>query len=459
MTGNQQHEASSSQATASDPWVGRVVGERYRIEERIGQGGMGVVYRGRHLELGKRVAIKRLDPEIAGDPISFERFRREAIAASRIESPHVVHVFDWGKADDGSPYLVMELLEGSCLRELLQREGRLLVDQAAIIVGQILRALIRTHQAQIIHRDLKPENVFLCRYDSDELTVKLLDFGISKRTSEVPPQENVTRRGVILGTASYMSPEQARGAATLDTRSDLYSVGAILYEALTGGVPHLGRTYEATLIDICTRDADDVRLHAPLVPEPVARVVARALQRDVAMRFRSAREFLDALTAAVPDLEPRMSEHPASLLAPLLPTTTGSRTVSPAATRTKDQPKTTLIWVISLLVAALAASWLVLRDRKAAPAPSAVITTTLPTLATAPSTPGTSPAASELPAATNSLAPARNTSARVATSPSLGGNSGRTTLHRQSAATSVPRGGPSEAPGVAGELKLRRTMP
>lgn len=302
MPGTEQFVPPTSGDPSHDPWLTTVVGQRYRIEARIGQGGMGVIYRGQHLELGKRVAIKRLDARIAGDPTSFERFRREAITASQIESPHVVHVFDWGKAEDGSAYLVMELLEGSDLRQRLMAEGRLLAEQAATIAAQVLRALIHTHHAQIIHRDLKPENVYLCRYDEDETYVKLLDFGISKRHEPHADEPHVTKTGVVLGTASYMSPEQARGDAKLDLRSDLYSVGAILYEMLTGRVPHRGRTYEATLYEICTRDADDVRLHAPLVSEALAKVAARALERDPDHRFQSAKEFLDALVAAMPSL-------------------------------------------------------------------------------------------------------------------------------------------------------------
>lgn len=474
MTGNSEHEANSATTSAQDPWLGTVVGERYRIEEWIGQGGMGVVYRGQHLELGKRVAIKRLDARIASDRDSFERFRREAVAASRIESPHVVHVFDWGKAADGSPYLVMELLEGCDLRGLFAREGRLSPEQAAAVMIQVLRALMRTHEAKIIHRDLKPENVFLCRYDADELYVKLLDFGISKRTADEPKLRTVTRRGVILGTASYMSPEQARGDADLDARSDLYSVGAILFEALTGRVPHLGRTYEAILVDICSRDADDVRLHAPLVPEPLALVIARALKRDPKERYPSAKEFLDALIGAVPDVSHRTSDFPrlqATANSASLPRSLHER---PALTLRRP-----LAWVMlgAILLAGLGLLW---QQRGTPAAPTAGTPPSAPPKEAPPTTIArTEPIApSETSTATARTEPLAPIPAGIgstlveapATFPSSGGTSAKATSNASLTSTRV---GPTRAvavpppvkptstdsPGVAPGLKLRRTMP
>lgn len=459
MTGNQPYDAHSRDTVDRDPWLGCVVGQRYRIEQRIGQGGMGVVYRGQHLELGKRVAIKRLDPSIVGDPDSFARFRREAVAASRIESPHVVHVFDWGKADDGSPYLVMELLEGCDLRELFRREGRLLAEQAAAVMGQVLRALIRTHEAQILHRDLKPENIFLCNYGSDELYVKLLDFGISKQLVEAAPENQVTKRGVILGTASYMSPEQARGDSTLDVRSDIYGVGAILYEALTGQVPHRARTYEATLVAICTRDAEDVRLLAPLVPEVLAGAVAKALKRDPNERFGSAREFLDALTLAVPDLNTRLSEPVPHGVDPAHPDwVTGPRR--------RWRARVYLI-VAAILVATAAATYLTHRRHLAPPRDASLA---VPDQRPSPSVtvsprgqpepepqPQPQPSGPHAAEGTPQVTPSAR--ARSATEPSPSAAATRAPGARHGPATTPPGIGPTDAPGVASDLKLRRTMP
>lgn len=294
-----------------DGWIGSTLAERYRVDAFIGRGGMGVVYRGCHVELGKRVAIKRLDHLLATDSVAMERFRREAIAASRIESPHVVQVFDWGMSADRTPFIVMELLAGKSLRHKFELEGRLTSLDAVRIAAQILKGLRRIHEAYVLHRDLKPENVFLCEGDPDGPFVKLLDFGISKSLNN-RAEDSVTSTGVVLGTAAYMSPEQAQGESSLDERSDLYSLGAMLYEALTGQLPHAGRTYEAMLVSICTKDCDDVRVHCPLVSSALSQVVAKALARDREQRFATATEFLKALQEATPELEGQFisGDHP-----------------------------------------------------------------------------------------------------------------------------------------------------
>jgi len=280
--------------------VGSAVNEKYRIDRLIGRGGMGAVYQATHLTIGKRVALKFLDRQAARDADSATRFQREAEAASAVESAHIVQIFDSGKSEDGLPFLVMELLQGEDLRARLRREGRLELDEALHVAAQVLRALARAHEAGIVHRDLKPENVFLCRRDDDPMFVKVVDFGISKLARRATA-DTLTRRGTVLGTAFYMSPEQAQAFRDLDGRTDLYSLGAILYESLSGRPPHVGTAYEAVLIDICTKDAEDLRVHAPQVPEAVARVVARALERDRDRRFRSAEEFHDTLAEAAPE--------------------------------------------------------------------------------------------------------------------------------------------------------------
>ena len=275
--------------------VGSVVADKYRVVKELGRGGMGTVYEAVHTGIGKHVALKFLEGEIERDTRSKARFLREAQTASLVESPHVVHIFDSGCTDDGTPFMVLELLRGEDLRARLRREGRLPVEQAVTITVQTLRALVRTHAAGIVHRDLKPENIFLCAQDDASILVKLLDFGISKVTRPEATLDTLTHEGTVLGTAFYMSPEQARGESDLDGRSDLYGLGAIFYEMLAGRTPHVGSVYHAVLVDICTRDADDVRLLAPQVPEPIAAIVARALGRDKLARFADAQAFLDAL--------------------------------------------------------------------------------------------------------------------------------------------------------------------
>ena len=189
----------------------------------------------------------------------------------------------------------MELLTGEDLRARLKREGRLPVAAALRIVNQVLRGLLCAHEAGIVHRDLKPDNVFLCARDDDPSFVKLVDFGISK-VARARNADTLTRRGTVLGTAFYMSPEQAQSFADIDGRTDLFSLGAILFEMLTGQPPHGGRTYEAVLIAICTHDAPDVRTLAPDVPGSVAAIVSRALERERERRFQSATEFLSAVS-------------------------------------------------------------------------------------------------------------------------------------------------------------------
>jgi eukaryotic-like serine/threonine-protein kinase len=280
--------------------VGTTVADKYRIDRLIGRGGMGAVYQATHIAIGKRVALKFLDRQAARDSDSATRFQREAEAASAVESAHIVHIFDSGLSD-GVPFLVMELLPGEDLRARLRREGRLPLDDALRITAQVLRALSRAHEAGIIHRDLKPDNVFLCHRDDDAMFVKIVDFGISKLARRATA-DTLTRRGTVLGTAFYMSPEQAQAFRDIDGRTDLFSLGAILFEMLAGRPPHVGTAYEAVLINICTKDADDVRDHADDVPEAVSNVIKKALARERADRFQTAEEFYDALAAAAPHI-------------------------------------------------------------------------------------------------------------------------------------------------------------
>ncbi|MBN2197405.1 MAG: serine/threonine protein kinase [Polyangiaceae bacterium] len=285
-----------------DLLVGAIVAGKYRVDELIGRGGMGGVYRATNTAIGKRVALKFLYREAAFDRDAVARFQREAEAASAVESAHIVEIFDSGNTDDGRPFLVMELLRGEDLRHRLAREGRLPPRDAVRIAAQVARALRRAHEAGIVHRDLKPDNVFLCERDDDPMFVKIVDFGISKVFHREGNANALTRRGVVLGTAFYMSPEQAQAVPDVDGRTDLFSVGAILYEAITGQPPHTGVTYESVLIDICTKDAPPIRDLSPEVSAPLAQVVHRALARDRARRFQTASELYSALVAADPSI-------------------------------------------------------------------------------------------------------------------------------------------------------------
>jgi serine/threonine-protein kinase len=285
-------------AAADETLVGRRV-DKYEISRVIGRGGMGMVYEALNTSIGKRVAMKFVDAELAHNKDSVARFQREAQAASAVESAHIVEIFDSGTSDDGLPYIVMELLRGEDLGHRIKRCGRLELGESLHLTAQILRGLHRAHEAGIVHRDLKPDNIFLVDRDDDPNFAKILDFGISKvQRPGAVPVHTLTREGTVLGTPFYMSPEQAQALGDLDGRTDLWSVGAILYECLTGRPPQTGQTYEQVIINICMKDAADVRTHNPAVPEPIARVIQKALTRERADRFQNAREMLDALATA-----------------------------------------------------------------------------------------------------------------------------------------------------------------
>ena len=300
--------SSSSSETAVAPpstkpedlLLGRRV-QKYEIVRVIGRGGMGTVYEALNTTIGKRVAVKFIDAELARNKDAVARFHREAQAASAVESAHIVDIFDSGFTEEDVPFIVMELLRGEDLGHRIKRCGRLELEEALYVTAQILRGLHRAHEAGIVHRDLKPDNIFLVDRDDDPNFVKILDFGISKvqRGGDVPAH-TLTRQGTVLGTPFYMSPEQAQALPDIDGRADLWSIGAILYECLTGHPPHSGNSYEQVIVNICMKDAADVRVENPGVSEPVALVIAKALARDRAERFGSARDLLDALITSAP---------------------------------------------------------------------------------------------------------------------------------------------------------------
>jgi serine/threonine protein kinase len=335
--------------------VGTTVAGKYRIDRMIGRGGMGAVFQAANLVIGKRVALKFLDHEAAQNREACQRFQREAEAAGMAESAHIVQIFDSGVTDSGLPFLVMELLTGEDLRARLRRERRLSVPSALRVVSQVLRAQVRAHEAGIVHRDLKPDNVFLCARDDDPSFVKLVDFGISK-VARARAADTLTRRGTVLGTAFYMSPEQAQSFADIDGRTDLFSVGAILFEMLTGKPPHVAPTYEAVLIAICTHDAPDVRRLAAEVPAAVAALVQRALQRDRDQRFQSAQEFLAAISA----LEGAFAQDRTGIAMP------ASRAAAhPAAPRQRKRYGTLLASILASLAGFALTAYLVARENHA----------------------------------------------------------------------------------------------
>ncbi len=279
------------------PSVGDVVDSKYRVEELIGQGGMGAVARATHLVRRAPVALKFMSVDVVLVPGAVERFINEAVAASQIDSDHIVRIFDTGTLPNGAPYLVMELLVGVDLSQLIAREGPggLAVPRAVHLVLQILRALQIAHAAGIIHRDMKPANCFVVVKDGEPDFVKLLDFGISKVRS--PDGVAITHENAALGTPLYMSPEQARSPRDVDSRSDLYATGVILYELLTGVTPVTSPSGDLgeLLYKLFTSEAPPIKTHRPDLPDGLAAAVHQALVHDLAARVPTAAAMAESL--------------------------------------------------------------------------------------------------------------------------------------------------------------------
>ncbi|HEY3494021.1 MAG TPA: serine/threonine-protein kinase [Polyangiaceae bacterium] len=277
------------------PSAGQCIAGRYRLECPLGEGGMGSVWRARHLELDAPIAVKFQHAHKARSKGAAARFRKEARAAARLESPHVVRVVDFG-FDDEVPYIAMELLEGESLRARLERQA-LTVEDVLDLTRQAANALDAAHHAGIVHRDFKPSNLFVVQNGEREI-VKLLDFGIAKWFEGEPSAEGaLTEDNLVVGSAHYMSPEQTRGE-TVDPRSDVWSLAVVAYQMLTGVVPFRGANIPDTLRLICAgRFEPPSRLLSP-VYSPLDPVFSRAFELDLDLRFETAGEFSSALTAA-----------------------------------------------------------------------------------------------------------------------------------------------------------------
>jgi serine/threonine-protein kinase len=254
----------------------KVIARRYRIVRQIGAGGMGSVHEAVDETTQQRVAVKLIEAEISKDPTTMRRFEREARAAGTLDTPHIVKLLDAGVDQDaGVPFLVMEFLEGEDVHALVRRLGPLPPELALRIAAQGCLGLSKAHEARIVHRDIKPANFFLARGRADERILKLLDFGIAKITRD--PNDShaetagLTRTGSLLGSPLYMSPEQARGSKEVDQRADVWSMGVVLYQMLTGHTPHEDTTALGELIiSICTEEPPPVQQLSPWVPPDIA---------------------------------------------------------------------------------------------------------------------------------------------------------------------------------------------
>ncbi|MDB4994189.1 MAG: protein kinase [Myxococcaceae bacterium] len=321
------------------------IDEKYEVVRELGKGAMGSVYEARHTGTGRRVAIKLILEEMLSGHGIIERFEREARAAGAIDSPHITQVLDSGTdRKTGAPYLVMEFLAGEDLGALERRLRPLRPELALRIIAQVLEGLDRAHAGGVIHRDIKPPNLMVARKETShgdpEYLVKLCDFGIAKvKADPLASSQNValTHTSALLGSPLYMSPEQVKGAKDIDARSDVWSVGVVLYQLLTGSTPHPeADTLGLLLLAICSETPPTVQSRAPWVPTEVATIVHRAIKMDASARFQSAREMLDAVLLLLPDgtrvtesmLTP-MTDEERAFAAVQAPVSTGRRAAPP----------------------------------------------------------------------------------------------------------------------------------
>ena len=284
-----------------DALLGQTLASKYRVEERISEGGMGTVYRGTHVLMEKQVAIKVLHPSLAADDKIVARFTREAKAASRISHPHALNVTDFGEADNGIVFLIMEYLRGQTLKQIIRTEGPLPLARVVEITRQVAGALDAAHAEGVVHRDLKSDNIMLEEIGgggNGNDWAKVLDFGIAKIQEPVGQDPELTAPNLIIGTPQYMSPEQCSQSGEIDKRSDVYSFGVILYEMLTGHVPFTGDSATAIMLKHLQEPAPSILDERKDLPPSVAYVVAKALSKRREDRQQSAGELAEALATA-----------------------------------------------------------------------------------------------------------------------------------------------------------------
>ncbi|RYZ01318.1 MAG: serine/threonine protein kinase [Myxococcales bacterium] len=280
---------------------GEIVADKYLIDSIVGVGGMGIVYLARHLQLGGRLALKFLSAQCLDSPEGVERFRREAQAAARLDSEHVVRVFDVGTHTNGLPYMVMEYLEGRDLGRIIQDSGSLPIDVTASLLVQTCSALDEAHRHGIIHRDLKPSNLFCIRRSDGSSSIKVVDFGISKVSGDAAGLENgITITGHVVGSPSYMSPEQMKTPNRIDHRSDIWQLGVVLYECLTGKLPFPASTYAEICLKVHQETHLPVIAHGIEVPQGLQAIIDICLAKEPAQRFQTARDLAAALRNFAP---------------------------------------------------------------------------------------------------------------------------------------------------------------
>jgi eukaryotic-like serine/threonine-protein kinase len=319
-------------AATARPLIGRSI-HNYVIKQKIGEGGMGVVYLGEHPKINRRVAIKVLLPQLSRDPGVVQRFFHEAKAATEIRNEHIVDIIDFGELDDGSHYIIMEWLDGRSLAEALAQDGRFGLVRSIHIARGIGRALGAAHSRGIVHRDLKPDNIFLIRHGDDPDFVKVLDFGIAKLM--LADADIKTQTGAIMGTPFYMSPEQCNGSA-VDQRTDVYALGVILYQMLAGRLPFNQTTLGELLIAHLQQPPPPPSKFEPSIPATVERALLQALAKDPAQRFSNVDALVRAFADVITGVQPVVTAEPT----PPRPLVSPSAPTVPPPTRSKPLGRT-----------------------------------------------------------------------------------------------------------------------
>lgn len=283
---------------SGDSLLGKTLADKYRIDERLNEGGMGTVYRGTHVLMDKTVAIKVLRPSLAADEKIVARFSREARAASRISHPHALSVTDFGEAENGVVFLVMEFLNGQTLKNVIRQDGPMSLARVVEIIRQVGAALDAAHEQGVVHRDLKSENIMLLGANGPDYA-KVLDFGIAKiKEHDGDYDPGLTAPDLVIGTPQYMSPEQCSQAPDIDSRSDIYSLGVIIYEMLVGHVPFTGPSPTAIMMKHLQEPVPSVLVERSDLSGAVGRVISRAMAKNPDDRYQNVSELVDDLTIA-----------------------------------------------------------------------------------------------------------------------------------------------------------------
>ncbi len=280
---------------------GELIQSRYRLIRLLGSGASGAVWAARNELIDRDVALKVMRPEVAEDAVALQRFFNEAKASGRVRSPSIVEILDLGQAEDGSPFLVFELLEGEGLDEKLRREGTIQPEVMLEMLVGVARALETAHAQGIIHRDLKPANLFVTRGPTGALIAKILDFGISK-VFDMGRNFSLTRTGTVVGSPAYMSPEQAAGREDIDGRADIWSLGVVMYEALTGTLPHQAANYNQLMVRILTQDCEPVIARKADLPQSVSAIVDACLKKERDERTRDAGVLANQMDGALREM-------------------------------------------------------------------------------------------------------------------------------------------------------------